>query len=165
MRRLTTPLGQGVTIAGLLLGLLGPAASPARAVVQPAERSDFNGDGFADLAIGVPTENVGSKDNAGAINVLYGSTTGLGAADNQAWNQDSPRILGKAHGSVDPRDAGTAGDGFGSSLASADFNRDGRADLAIGNLRTEDRHVERAWELLRREAARLATETPRGSDA
>jgi aromatic-L-amino-acid decarboxylase len=28
--------------------------------------------------------------------------------------------------------------------------------LAIGNLRTEDRHVARAWELLRREAARLA---------
>ncbi|HEY3336855.1 MAG TPA: pyridoxal-dependent decarboxylase [Candidatus Limnocylindrales bacterium] len=29
--------------------------------------------------------------------------------------------------------------------------------LAIGNLRTEPRHVERAWELLRREAARLDT--------
>ncbi len=27
--------------------------------------------------------------------------------------------------------------------------------IAIGNLRTEPRHVERAWELLRREAARL----------
>jgi aromatic-L-amino-acid decarboxylase len=27
--------------------------------------------------------------------------------------------------------------------------------LAIGNLRTEERHVDRAWELLRREAARL----------
>jgi aromatic-L-amino-acid/L-tryptophan decarboxylase len=27
--------------------------------------------------------------------------------------------------------------------------------VAIGNLRTEPRHVERAWELLRREAARL----------
>jgi len=30
--------------------------------------------------------------------------------------------------------------------------------LAIGNLRTEPRHVERAWELLRREAARLESE-------
>jgi aromatic-L-amino-acid decarboxylase len=28
--------------------------------------------------------------------------------------------------------------------------------LAVGNLRTEPRHVERAWKLLRREAARLA---------
>ncbi len=34
--------------------------------------------------------------------------------------------------------------------------------IAIGNLRTEPRHVERAWELLRREAARLdAMETTR----
>ncbi len=30
--------------------------------------------------------------------------------------------------------------------------------MAIGNLRTEPRHVDRAWELLRREAARLDTE-------
>jgi hypothetical protein len=33
--------------------------------------------------------------------------------------------------------------------------------LAIGNLRTEPRHVERAWVLLRREAATLY---PEGSD-
>ena len=37
--------------------------------------------------------------------------------------------------------------------------------LAIGNLRTEERHVERAWALLRREAARLDAETRRGSRA
>jgi aromatic-L-amino-acid decarboxylase len=30
--------------------------------------------------------------------------------------------------------------------------------LSVGNLRTEPRHVERAWEILRREAARLASE-------
>ena len=28
--------------------------------------------------------------------------------------------------------------------------------FALGHLRTEDRHVQRGWELLRREAARLA---------
>ena len=33
--------------------------------------------------------------------------------------------------------------------------------LAIGNLRTEPRHVERAWDLLRREAAALYPEEPR----
>jgi aromatic-L-amino-acid decarboxylase len=32
--------------------------------------------------------------------------------------------------------------------------------VAIGNLRTEERHVERAWELLRREAARLDEPEP-----
>ena len=44
--------------------------------------------------------------------------------------------------------------------------------VAIGNLRTTERHVEGAWALLRAEAARLAAEAPmgeafttRGSDA
>ena len=44
--------------------------------------------------------------------------------------------------------------------------------LAVGNLRTTERHVERAWALLRSEAERLALDTPlgeasitRGSDA
>ncbi len=35
--------------------------------------------------------------------------------------------------------------------------------LAIGNVRTEERHVEGAWALLRREAARLDAETRRGA--
>jgi aromatic-L-amino-acid/L-tryptophan decarboxylase len=37
--------------------------------------------------------------------------------------------------------------------------------LAIGNVRTEERHVERAWALLRREAARLDAERRQGSRA
>ena len=36
--------------------------------------------------------------------------------------------------------------------------------LAIGNLRTEERHVDRAWELLRREAALLAQATAQAAD-
>ena len=34
---------------------------------------DFNGDGFSDLAIGVPGE--GPEEEQGAVNVLYGSPT------------------------------------------------------------------------------------------
>ncbi|MBD2683273.1 MULTISPECIES: FG-GAP repeat protein [Nostoc] len=40
---------------------------------------DFNNDGFADLAIGVPGEDVGLISNAGTVNILYGSATGLTA--------------------------------------------------------------------------------------
>jgi hypothetical protein len=64
---------------------------------------DFNGDAFADLAIGVPFEDLGdpiepqqNEINAGAINVLYGSAAGLTAAGNQLWTQDSPDILDQA---------------------------------------------------------------------
>src|SRR5688500_14741250 len=39
-------------------------------------RADFNADGFADLAVGVPNESVGAVESAGAVQVIYGSTAG-----------------------------------------------------------------------------------------
>ena len=36
-------------------------------------RGDFNGDGYQDLAVGVPSESVGGTSQAGAVNVLYGT--------------------------------------------------------------------------------------------
>jgi len=83
---------------------------------------DFNGDGFDDLAIGVPGEYVEDISNAGAVNVIYGSADGLSADDNELWNQDVKGIKGTAEG----------GDAFGISLASGDFNGDGFDELAIG---------------------------------
>jgi FG-GAP repeat len=91
---------------------------------------DFNGDGFDDLAIGVPLEDVntgaGIIDDAGAVNVLYGSSNGLSAASpprpDQFWTQSTP----------DVNDVSEAGDLFGDSLSSGDFNGDGFDDLAIG---------------------------------
>jgi len=58
---------------------------------------DFNGDNFDDLAMGVPGEDLGSDANAGAVNVVYGSSTGLRALagpGDQIWHQDSPGIKG-----------------------------------------------------------------------
>ena len=66
----------------------------------------------ADLAIGAPFEDVVSASlgtlqlDAGAVNVLYGSSTGLTATGNQFWTQDSPNINGTAQ----------PGDRFGNSL-------------------------------------------------
>jgi hypothetical protein len=82
---------------------------------------DFNGDRFADLAIGVPGEDVGGAADAGRVVVLYGSPLGLaGSADS--WHQNSPGV----------KNAAGAGDAFGSSLAAADFDGDGFWDLAVG---------------------------------
>jgi FG-GAP repeat len=85
---------------------------------------DFNNDGFADLAIGVPSEDVGAVVAAGAVNVLYGSTGGLQATspNDQFWHQDRQGVA----------DTAEDGDRFGSSLGAGDFNNDGFADLAIG---------------------------------
>jgi hypothetical protein len=83
---------------------------------------DFNGDGFPDLAVGVYLEDVFGVSNAGAVNVLYGSASGLTTTGNQFWHQNSPGI----------GDTAETGDGFGSALAAGDFDGDGYDDLAIG---------------------------------
>jgi hypothetical protein len=85
---------------------------------------DFNGDGFADLAIGAALERTETMRKVGAVNVLYGSALGLQAVlpADQLWTQDSPGVEDQ----VEPADR------FGWSLAAGDFNADGFADLAIG---------------------------------
>jgi hypothetical protein len=83
---------------------------------------DFNNDGHADLAIGVPDEAIGATAHAGAVNIIYGSATGLSSTGNQMWYQGTDGIAGVAAGK----------DLFGSSLTAGDFNNDGHADLAIG---------------------------------
>ena len=87
---------------------------------------DFDGDGKDDLAVGVPTEKVGSKVNAGTANVIYGTTFGLTTAENQIWHQNSSDAWGSVKSSAEP------GDHFGWSITTGDFNGDGRDDLAVG---------------------------------
>ena len=49
---------------------------------------DFNSDGFNDLVIAAPGEQVGdSSANAGAVNLLYGGPSGLSGDDDQLWHQ------------------------------------------------------------------------------
>lgn len=117
-----TTVVAAVTSLALALVAMPPTSSAATRAAIP---SDFDGDGYADLAVGVPGEN----RNAGVVNVLYGSVAGLTASGDQQWSQDSPGVKGTSQGS---RGSGLPGDAFGASLASGDFDRDGFADLAIG---------------------------------
>jgi len=82
---------------------------------------DFNLDGYADLAIGVPEED----NDIGFVNVIYGSVNGLSPTAvvlDQYWSQGHPDVEGTPN----------SGDDFGESLATGHFNADGYADLAIG---------------------------------
>jgi FG-GAP repeat len=102
----------------LLAAVASPALAQQAASVALASSSDvgadFDNDGFADLAVGVPGEN----ENAGAVNVLYGTGGGLSGAGGQLFTQ----VAGNPE----------AGDSFGWELAAGDFNDDGFADLAVG---------------------------------
>jgi hypothetical protein len=115
---------------GLPIALAAPArstpAAPHRQSVQA--RSDFNGDGFGDLAVAATYEDVGAVKDAGAVNVFYGSIAGLQAdglngPDDQFWAQDNPDLAS---------DGADANDLMGLALGAGDFNADGFADLAVG---------------------------------
>lgn len=83
---------------------------------------DFDNDGYDDLAIGVPFEDIDVIQDAGAVHVMYGSASGLSTTGDQFWNQSNGTIL----------DIAEADDQFGWSLAAGDFDGDSYCDLAIG---------------------------------
>jgi hypothetical protein len=79
----------------------------------------FNGDAYADVAI----TDLYEATN-GAVAVMYGSASGLSAAGNQLWSQNSPGIIGQ--------DFECQTEFFGTSTAAEDFDGDGIDDLAAG---------------------------------
>ncbi len=95
---------------------------------DPLAVGDFDGDGAADLAIGVPLEGVvvsgSSRSAAGEVNVLYGGVgVGLSTAGKQTFHQNYPvGMLGTP----------ITNDQLGFALAAGDFDGNGSADLAIG---------------------------------
>ena len=92
--------------------------APTRVAVVPY---DFDGNGSADLAVGAPHLAVGQTPDAGGVFVHPSSSDGP---------SDHPLLLTRASDTAlgSPR----PGDAFGTALASADFDRDGFADLAVG---------------------------------
>ncbi len=84
--------------------------------------ANFGKSSHADLAIGIPGYDPFAATDAGGVNVVYGSPTGLNPTGNQVWFQRAEGIEGD--GEVDDR--------FGSALAAANFGNSSHADLAAG---------------------------------
>ncbi|MFE7274177.1 FG-GAP-like repeat-containing protein [Streptomyces sp. NPDC057623] len=83
---------------------------------------DINGDGYDDLAIGSPGEDLNGVADAGMVSVLYGSTSGFQGGPAQSLAQDTPGVPGDNE----------KGDGFGGELLLTDTTGDGKADLTVG---------------------------------
>ncbi|MBI2570819.1 MAG: FG-GAP repeat protein [Candidatus Schekmanbacteria bacterium] len=84
---------------------------------------DFNGDGYVDLAAGSPGEDQDGGSDSGMVHVLYGSSSGIVALGYGSYERLDQTAIGSSN---------AQGDMFGYSLATADFDRDGYADLAVG---------------------------------
>jgi hypothetical protein len=88
-----------------------------------SDEHDFNGDGDADAVFAAPGEAIGTLRSAGSINVVYGSSSGLGTSDApQLWHLDVAGIEGSAG----------ASDRYGAALAYGNFDGDEFDDLAVG---------------------------------
>ena len=124
MRRVAT-LGAVLVLVGAVWPTTHAMAQGSPAAAAPAAgslRADFNHDGFADLAVGVPQDGPGGLFRAGAVNVLYGSAGGLSGSGSQYFTQNTPGVGSSAE----------RFDTFGAALAGGDFNNDGAGDLAVG---------------------------------
>ena len=97
-----------------------PPATPS--VVEHG--SDFNGDGFADLAVKGGKEQLGFGGPVESMHVIYGSADGLTSDRNQFFREDQ---------FPEPDIGEDSMEGFAQALAAGDFDGDGFSDLAIAD--------------------------------
>ena len=107
----------GVTSTGGVVSRVDDLASWVSATVDAVPVTDFNCDGVGDIAVSDPGATVGGDAGAGLVRIVYGG--GKGTAE---INQDLDWVTG----------AGEAGDRFGESIATFDYDEDGCTDLAVG---------------------------------
>ncbi|MEO3856996.1 FG-GAP and VCBS repeat-containing protein [Acrocarpospora sp. B8E8] len=106
--------GGAVVIHGAKIKMIKNSGTSTDQFGAALATGDFDGDGTADLAIGAPGDNLEKK--------AEGTVTVVEKGRRTLYSQDSPWVKGFAE----------SWDHFGSALAAADFNGDGRDDLAIG---------------------------------
>ncbi|MCJ0871890.1 FG-GAP and VCBS repeat-containing protein [Streptomyces sp. AP-93] len=100
---------------------------------------DTDGDGYADLAIGVSGEtgtDTTATKRAGAVTILRGSASGVTTVGARNFTQDSAGVP----------DTSQPWDHFGAVVSLIDGNSDGKADLVVGAWH-DNNYAGRAWVL------------------
>ncbi|MER7477627.1 FG-GAP-like repeat-containing protein [Streptomyces sp. NPDC126510] len=98
------------------------AGEPDDGFGMSVSTGDINGDGYADVAVAAPGEDIGSAVNAGSVTVLFGSASGLKTSGVKSYTQDTAGVPGSAE----------SWDQFGSAVDLTDVTKDGKADLSVG---------------------------------
>ncbi|MFI2379459.1 hypothetical protein ACH5AO_31060 [Streptomyces sp. NPDC018964] len=86
---------------------------------------DVNRDGYPDLAVAAPGEDIDGRADAGAVHILRGSASGLTGSKSQFFDRASSGVPGNLE----------TGESFGERLRLRDSDRDGHADLFTDYLR------------------------------
>ncbi|MFI1439217.1 FG-GAP-like repeat-containing protein [Streptomyces fructofermentans] len=82
---------------------------------------DITGDGMAELVVGANGEWLGDLKNAGDVTVFHGSASGVAQSGVVRMSQDTADVPGAAE----------TDDLFGAQVRIADYNTNGKADLAV----------------------------------
>ncbi|MFC9926862.1 FG-GAP and VCBS repeat-containing protein [Streptomyces sp. NPDC127190] len=98
------------------------------------DTGDVDGDGYADVAIGVQQESISGVSTTGAVTVLRGSAKGLTGTGAVSWHQNTTGVPGMN----EPYDR------WGQQVAFADMNGDGRSELTVGT-EAENRDQGALW--------------------
>ncbi len=115
--------GEGFSANGELLEVESPQAGALFGAAVSA--GDFDADGFSDLAVGAPGEDVAGRIDAGAIYVFYGSTDGLsqGAVGRWTMEQLTPNGAEQSAALGYELQSGNLGYGLESDLVAATMQR------------------------------------------
>lgn len=89
---------------------------------------DVDGDGYGDIAVGVPGKKVGSAEHAGSVVVLPGGADGPTGSGARSYSQGTDNVPGAAE----------ENDRFGSASKMVDTDGDGQAELLVGTPNEND---------------------------
>ena len=120
-------------------GLTSPRATPSTTITQDTAGvpgsgesgdrfgaavwlGDITKDGYRDLAVGAPGEDLGSTADAGSVTVLPGGAGGLTVTGSVTFTQSTAGVPGSSE----------SADRFGGAVLLADVSKDGYGDLAVG---------------------------------